>query len=48
MKVYPEKFQQIIAKIFFLKVFHFFPQEIFFHKSAFKGPLKNTNGKVGQ
>ena len=39
-KVYLAKFQQI-AKII---SFSFFPQEIFFPKSTFKGPVK----KIGQ
>ena len=43
VKVYSVKFQQTYAKILPLN-FSFFPHEIFFPKSTFKGPGK----KLGQ
>ena len=37
------KFQEIIAKILFPEVFHYFRQEIFFPRSTFKVPVKTIS-----
>ena len=42
-KVYSVKFQEIIAKILFPEVFHYFRQEIFFPRSTFKVPVKTIS-----